>query len=311
MADEPRTTALKCLELLFSRFRQGVNFQALITKELMEQLEADELEAIFKLSEGQDLRAEKASSTEVFSSYRGPAMLKLESGHWILLVNSGQYQKQDSVTIYDPRLPEGRNTALVPKQQLDSKLGDTILIFHNLAEIDIARHSRLYALSMIARHHNVRFNLPSVMHEYAVGEEEIRDTLLRKIASDFEFKTKKLKLSWKKLVDSRDIFPAMIWKKNEKAAILCGVRKTEEETTIVVIDPESSEATGPNPFIFLKQEEFEANYTYNINFFKKTYKLVVFLYHLVKVSVTEVHQIVAKISAKLIYKLWIKISVFA
>ena len=273
MADEPRTTALKCLELLFSRFRQGVNFQALITKELMEQLEADELEAIFKLSEGQDLRAEKASSTEVFSSYRGPAMLKLESGHWILLVNSGQYQKQDSVTIYDPRLPEGRNTALVPKQQLDSKLGDTILIFHNLAEIDIARHTRLYALSMIARHHNVRFNLPSVMHEYAVGEEEIRDTLLRKIASDFEFKTRKLKLSWKKLVDSRDIFPAMIWKKNEKAAILCGVRKTEEETTIVVIDPESSEATGPNPFIFLKQEEFEANYTYNINFFKKTYKL--------------------------------------
>ena len=45
MADETRTTALKCLELLFSRFRQGVNFQALITKPLMEKLEADELEA--------------------------------------------------------------------------------------------------------------------------------------------------------------------------------------------------------------------------------------------------------------------------
>ncbi len=98
MADETRTTALKCLELLFSRFRQGVNFQALITKPLMEKLEADELEAIFSLSGSQDLRAEKASTTEVFSSYRGPAMLKLASGHWILLVNSGQYQKQDPHT---------------------------------------------------------------------------------------------------------------------------------------------------------------------------------------------------------------------
>ena len=146
MADETKTTALKCLELLFSRFRQGVNFQALVTGAVMEQLEADELEAILKLSEGQDLRAEKASTTEVFSSYRGPAMLKLASGHWVLLVNSGQYQKQDSVTIYDPRLPEGRNTAMVPKQQLDSKLGDTILVFHNLAEIDITRHTRLYEI---------------------------------------------------------------------------------------------------------------------------------------------------------------------
>ena len=163
MADDTKITALKCLELLFSRFRQGVNFQALVTKALMEQLEADELEALFKLSETQDLRAEKASSMDIFSSYRGPAMIKLSSGHWVLLVNSGQYQKQDSVTIYDSRLPEGRNTALVPKQQLESKFGGTVIIFHNLAEIDIARHTRLYALSMIARHHNVRFNLPAVI----------------------------------------------------------------------------------------------------------------------------------------------------
>ena len=70
-------------------------------------------------------------------------------------------------------------------------------------------------------------------------------------------KTKKITLNWEKLEKSQNIFPAMVWKKNGKAAILCGVKKTEESSTVAVIDPESSEANSPNPFTFLSKEEYE------------------------------------------------------
>ena len=273
MADDFKKTGLQCLELLFSRFRQGVNFAALVTDSLVERLDKDELDALMFLAEGQELRPEKASSSEVLTSYRGPAMIKLNNGSWILLINSNQYKTQDKVAIYDPAMPAGRNSVVVPKEQLNSKLGDTIIIFHNLAEVDITKHTKLYAFSRIASHHNVRFNLQSVMHEYAVGEEEVKDSLLKKIASDFEFKTKKLTLSWEKLEKVQNVFPALLWKKNGKAAILCGCRKTEESTTVAVIDPETSEASSPNPFLFLTREQFEETYTYDINCFKKTYHL--------------------------------------
>ena len=175
MADDFKKTGLQCLELLFSRFRPGVNFAALVTDSLVEKLNNDELDAIFFLAEGQELRPEKASSSEVLTSYRGPAMIKLNTGNWILLINSSQYKNQDKVAIFDPAMPAGKNTVVVPKEQLNSKLGDAIIIFHNLAEVDITKHTKLYAFSRIASHHNVRFNLQSVMHEYAVGEEEIKD----------------------------------------------------------------------------------------------------------------------------------------
>jgi len=273
MADDMKKTGLQCLELLFSRFRPGVNFAALITDDVMKKLEGDEIEVLLSLSEAQDLRPEASTSYELLDTYRGPALIRLSTYNWIVLLNSVQYQTQDKVAIFDPMLPQGRNTVVVPKEQLKSKLDSALIIFYNLAEVDIKRHTKLYAFSRIASHHNVRFNLQSVMHEYAVGEEEIKDSLLKKIASDFEFKTKKISLNWKKLSDASDIFPAIVWKKNGKAAILCGVKKSEESVSVVIIDPESDAATSPNPFLFLDQEQFEELCTYDINCFKKTYHL--------------------------------------
>ena len=52
MADDFKKTGLQCLELLFSRFRQGVNFAALVTDSLVEKLDKDELEAILFLADG-------------------------------------------------------------------------------------------------------------------------------------------------------------------------------------------------------------------------------------------------------------------
>ena len=43
MADDFKKTGLQCLELLFSRFRPGVNFAALVTDSLIEKLDKDEL----------------------------------------------------------------------------------------------------------------------------------------------------------------------------------------------------------------------------------------------------------------------------
>ena len=61
MADDFKKTGLQCLELLFSRFRPGVNFAARVTDSLIEKLDKDELDAIFFLADGQELRPEKES----------------------------------------------------------------------------------------------------------------------------------------------------------------------------------------------------------------------------------------------------------
>ena len=268
-------TGLRCLEVLFSRFRPGVNFSALVTDDLIKKMKDNETEALADLAAAQELRPETASSLDVLSSYRGPALLRLNNNNWIMLINSAQYAASaDKVPIFDPTIQGKGQAVAVQKSQLDERAGNSVIIFHNLAEIDIARHSRLYSLSLIARHHNVSFNLQNVMHEYAVSTEEVPESLLKKIASDYDFKTRKLHLSWEKLEKMQNVYPAILWKKSGKAAILCGMRKNEDGTIqAVVVDPENENNQNGSHFLFFSREQFEEVYTYDLNCYKKIYHL--------------------------------------
>ena len=69
---------LWCLSRLFGQFRRTVNFEALLTDEVKRLYAEDEVEALVKLSAGQDLRPERhAELSEIAKTYHGPALVKL------------------------------------------------------------------------------------------------------------------------------------------------------------------------------------------------------------------------------------------
>ena len=155
---------------------------------------------------------------------------------------------------------------------LEKEFGGEILIFRNLTMVDHTKQTRLYCLSAIAQHHNTQMDLRRVMYEYAVGDGEVRENLFRQIASDYSFKTRKLKLSWKKLLASSSVMPAIAIKKSGTYLVLCGLRKNGEELELVVVDP-TEDLTPGKQFRFWNREKYEQECTGECILLKKTYSL--------------------------------------
>ncbi|MBP3394107.1 MAG: hypothetical protein J6M38_06290, partial [Lentisphaeria bacterium] len=273
MKQENNFSGLQCLQILFSQYRRNVNFSALITVELQQKYLENQGEVLLALSNEQQLRAELLTDAEVLKTYAGPVLVRLKNDAWVLMANSRQFVSSETVTIIDPAVGSKQKTIAVPKSQLEERMSGAMIIFRNLAQVDAARHSRLFCLAAIAKHNNTQMDLRRVMHEYAVGEEEVRDSLFRQIASDYEFKTKRLRLTWEKLEKGQSIFPVIAEKNNGKYAVFCGFRKNGEQEEAVLLDPESENHDAPNHFTFLAREQFESDYTGSFILLKKTYRL--------------------------------------
>ncbi len=273
MKQENNFSGLQCLQILFSQYRRNVNFSALITVELQQKYLENQGEVLLALSNEQQLRAELLTDAEVLKTYAGPVLVRLKNDAWVLMANSRQFVSSETVTIIDPAVGSKQKTIAVPKSQLEERMSGAMIIFRNLAQVDAARHSRLFCLAAIAKHNNTQMDLRRIMHEYAVGEEEVRDSLFRQIASDYEFKTKRLRLTWEKLEKGQSIFPVIAEKNNGKYAVFCGFRKNGEQEEAVLLDPESENHDAPNHFTFLAREQFESDYTGSFILLKKTYRL--------------------------------------
>lgn len=99
-----------------------------------------------------------------------------------------------------------------------------------------------------------------VMHDYAIGEDEPRDTLFYQIASDYEFKSKCRKLDWNRLQHLGHAYPVIGIKKTGKKILLCGMRPNKDEVLeIAVIDPEHKKEGSQ--FDFMTKEQFEEIYS--------------------------------------------------
>ncbi len=270
--DYNNLSGLQCLQPLFSQFRRNVNFAALMTVEVQAEYTENPVQTLLKLAEEQQLRPEKISSPEALQSYSGPMLAKLENERWVLLSNSAQLRGEGGVTLFDPGA--GTKFITVPRAQFDERFSGEAVVFRNLAQIDSAQQTKLFAFVSIAKHHDTPVDIREIMHEYAVGEEEVSDPLFREIISDRKFKMKKIRLNWKKLQKSSSVFPCIVIKKNGKYAIFCGFRKNQDESIeAVVVDPESEVCNTPERFLFLAQEKFEAEYSGDFILLKKIYKL--------------------------------------
>ncbi len=265
-------SGLQCLQALFAQFRRNVNFAALMTEQVQAEYEKEALEILLKLSEEQQLRPEAVNSKESLLSYAGPMLARLTNDSWVMMPNSIQLQNSANVTLLDPTA--GSKFITVPRTQFEERFSGTAIIFHNLAQVDTAKQSKLYAFSAIAKHHDTPADIREIMHEYAVGDDEVSDALFREIASDHRFKIKKASLCWEKLQKSGSVLPCIAVKKSGKYAIFCGFRKQQDgNVEAVVVDPESEVCNTPEHFLFLSRETFEETYSGTFILLKKVYRL--------------------------------------
>ena len=271
--DTQNRTGLRCLQLLFSQVRRSVNFASLITEQLLIEYQQNALDVILKLAEKQQLSPEVYVDKDDLKQYTGPVLMSIDTGHWILIFNSAQLKNPEgSAVIFDPKL--GDKTVTVHVSQIFERYSGQCIVFHNLAQINASKQTKISSFIQIAQYHNNRIDIREIMHEYAVGENEISDSLFREIAGNYQFKTKQTKLKWSELPSSRSVFPCILVKNNGNYAVLCGVKNTsEEEYEAVVLDPESEKYNTADHFDFYSGEEFQKQFSGKCILLKKTYKL--------------------------------------
>ncbi|MFA6292476.1 MAG: peptidase domain-containing ABC transporter [Victivallales bacterium] len=273
MAEPNNDSGLQCLGSLFAQVRRNVNFSALLSDEVKSKYAEKPAETLLEMASAQGLLPETHGDlAEMAKSYSGPALLALQSGAWILIMNTRQVNDGAGVLIWDPNAAVKGKPITVPLKQLLERASNQLIIFRNLQEVDIRKQSALFCFCSIAKHHAVNADIRRVMHEYAVVDEEVSEPLFLEIARHYEFKTRKLELSWEKLIKLHKAFPAIGIKKNGKYLLCCGARKNGEIDEIVILDPDSG-GGGQPAFQFWSREQYEAECSCHLILLKKIYRL--------------------------------------
>lgn len=263
-----------CLRSLAANLKRDINFDALLTPELEQELETDSDQGLLKLASGLQLQPEfHNNAVELSETYAGPALLRLQNGNRVLAVNLSQI-RQESVPIFDPLVKGGSPMITVPKEELLQRIEGPVMIFRMLQAVDNRKHSGLFALTAIGRHHNVPLDIRRLLHDYAIGEKEVSARELVEIASDHRLKAKRVKLAWKDLERMGEAFPALGFKKDGSCHVICGLRHAEgEDAKVVLVDPAFQAENPGQQFQFLTQAEFEEISAGTGLLVKRVYKL--------------------------------------
>ncbi len=141
-------------------------------------------------------------------------------------------------------------------------------------EVDLKTvHSGLYGLCLIGRHHQLDMDMRQLLHDHAVGAEELPVRELAHIAERHQLKAKSAKIAWKKLENYQKVFPCLARKSDGHYAILCGLRKASAENAenkdvaaktgyeLAVVDPAWQKEHPMEQFRFVKAEEYAAEFT--------------------------------------------------
>ncbi|MGF0037753.1 peptidase domain-containing ABC transporter [Victivallis vadensis] len=266
-------TGIACLRYLSANLKRDINFDALITPELQKEFAADQSSGLMKLAAALQLSPEQhKNAADLAETYAGPALLLLQSGSWVCAVNLQQL-KGPGVTLFDP-LAQGKGGMLnVPTEQLRPRLGDAVIIFRTLQAVDNRKHSGLFALTAIGRHHNVPMDIRRLLHDYAAGEQEVSVPQLLEIAGDYQLKAKKVRLRWKDFAGMGQAFPLIDLKKDGTRRVICGMRRREEGDDLAVVDPAWQAEHPGQQFNFMAQKEFEETSSGSGILLKRVYKL--------------------------------------
>jgi len=273
-----------CLRLLIENLHRDVNFDAMLNDELFNAYAGNDCEALVELA--RKLQLDPVAHQDVLTAldtYHGQALLKLKNGNWIILLSTAQFKNADRVTICDPTAAEGRPIN-VPKAQIIERMGDAVICFGNLQNIDIRTQTGLFCLCSVARHHGVDMNIQRVMHDYSVGEEEPTRRVIHEIAGDYKIRTSDRKLNWEKMIKLGEGFPAIAQKADGRYVVLCGYRPPRQPEAVdaekpapdsgdlAVLDPSNPPEDGSR-FSFWSREDYAREVPGKVMLLKRRYKL--------------------------------------
>ena len=148
-------------------------------------------------------------------------------------------------------------------------------------EVDLRTvHSGLYGLCLIGRHHQQDMDMRQLMHDHAVGGEELSLKELARIAAHHQLKAKCIGIAWKACEKYQPVLPCLARKTDGHYAIICGLRKERPPEAVAVeenaeeqpkhdkngyeigiVDPAWMKAHPTEQFRILKKDEYEAEFT--------------------------------------------------
>ena len=240
MSDQHKETLISCLREIAKMLPRGTELDAFVQS--CDASSADSMEIGVELANKLRLSPEQrndANADELASYFGAPVLLRLNNGNWVLFLGL-RSQVTEGVTeerfaVFDPlSKTQGKMIFLTRPQLTSAWNGEAIFIKIELAGCSTdGRHTTLYCLSAIVKHHGGDTDVSRLIHEYAISEDEPARRLIRKMADDLEFATKTVKLSWKKLAGLGAAYPAMAFKKDGSAIVLCGVREVPVEKPAV------------------------------------------------------------------------------
>ena len=131
------------------------------------------------------------------------------------------------------------------------------------------RHTMLQCFSFLARQTGVDLSVGRIIHDFAVGDEEVGLDFLVRVAKDNGFKAKTLSLDWNGLASLGQAFPALARLKNGNGVIIYGVREHEGKSEVVFVDPLSDKPGA----IILPFDRFTNNWEGETLLLKRRYGL--------------------------------------
>ena len=227
-------TALTCLKVLAETFCAPFDPAAAADKHGLNQ---DEPEIGVVAAMAREIGFETVIRELSFDDLAGlrdefPFLARLRNGHMVIVLGFRGTAQDGHALIADP-LAHAFASFEVARESLEKSWGGTVL----LARPRLAR-SALRALVMIGRHHGLDLSLESLVHAYALQDEEPSTALILRIAREQGLSAKEKQVGVEKLSRLGLAFPVMAKLKSGRSVIFCGYGPGPSgEPAADVVDP--------------------------------------------------------------------------
>ena len=283
---DPEQTARACLEELMKLVPDVGNMEALTGAAPVDSAGRVQ-EVLEKLRLKPELR-ESVTVDELATHFGSPVVLELKNGNWVIFLGCrrGAEGEEDHYAVFDPLSHESSKVIFLKSAALQKAWGEKAIFLRNFANQNYAadgRHTLLYCLVSICRHHNLDADVRRLLHEYAV-EEEPSLSLLCKMGDDLGLKSRKGRMKWAALEEREHIFPCVAITPEGKGVVLCGMREAapapdapeagDLPLLLGVWDP-TPHAEGQVPAMeWITREAYESGYTGEVVLFKRVFSLL-------------------------------------
>lgn len=200
-----------------------------------------------------------------------PVIAELRDGSYSILsnINKSDPETPENITLLTPQSDGKTASEGVSFKQFQSLWTGGVLCFKKV-------NTALVCFSIVAREHKIELTQDRLLHEYSLGSEEIPGNTLLRMSKDLGMKAKLIKLSWDRLLNLKQAYPAIARLRNGRHMVVAGVAGSagsdgsQEEVMIACYDP----LTGSNGgHLRLARREFETLWDGELYVLKRVYKL--------------------------------------